>query len=45
MARAGAGEDLWRWLDGARAQVSRLDEGRVPELFPGDPGPAAEQPG
>ncbi len=38
-------DDLRRRLDGARAQVSRLNEGQVAELFPGGPGPAAEQPG
>lgn len=38
-------DDLRRRLDGARAQVSHLNERRVAELFPGGPGPAAGQPG
>jgi chromosome segregation ATPase len=32
-------DDLRRRLDGARAQVSRLGERRVAEMFPGGPGP------
>lgn len=38
-------DDLRRRLEGARAQVSRLNERRVTELFPGGPGPMAGQPG
>lgn len=37
-------DDLRRRLDGARSQVSRLNERRVAELFPGGPGPTAGQP-
>jgi chromosome segregation ATPase len=36
-------DDLQRRLDGARAQVSRLNERRVSELFPAGPGPGARQ--
>lgn len=37
-------DDLRRRLDGARAQVSHLNERRVAELFPGGPGPGGGQP-